>query len=675
MDLRSPISTLPGVGTWYSKRLEKLELKTIFDLLHHVPFRYQDYSEIHKISQFPVGEVATIRAEVLSVKNQYTKQGRQIQIAELYDGTGKILAVWFNQPFLARVLHPGVKAAFSGKLQWWTKQKALYSPEYEVLTDEQEGLHTGRLVPVYPQTAGVSSKWLRGKLFSVINSLREKDFIEFLPSELLTKLELNDFFLSIKNVHFPESLEIAAAARRRLSFNELLFIQLSNIFKKIDWQKNEATHKLIVEKNKLEKFISGLSFELTPSQRRSVEEILKDLEGKRPMNRLLEGDVGSGKTVVAAIASYITHLNNFEVAIMAPTVILAQQHYKTLSILFKPYGIGVHLLTGSDNIKSQKNTSIFVGTHSLIHNKIDLKKVALVVIDEQHRFGVEQRAHLITKTKNGLKAPHVLTMTATPIPRTIALTLYGELDLSILEEMPQGRVPITTWVVPPAKRDGAYGWIKEQIKANNSQVFIVCPIIEESDSETLQGVKSVKKEYEKIKKVFKQFSVGLLHGKLKPDEKNTVLDEFRSGKTQILVTTPVVEVGVDIPNATIMLIEGAERFGLSQLHQLRGRVGRGGKKSYCLLLTTEDSGGGIKRLEALKTHTSGFKLAEIDLALRGPGEILGTRQHGEANLKIASWLDIDLIKASKQVATLAVENPDKFAKLHKAYRDKLVIEN
>ncbi|KKU09031.1 MAG: ATP-dependent DNA helicase RecG, partial [Candidatus Woesebacteria bacterium GW2011_GWB1_45_5] len=379
----------------------------------------------------------------------------------------------------------------------------------------------------------------------------------------------------------------------------------------------------------------------------------KDLSDKVPMNRLLEGDVGSGKTAVAAIAAFAAFANGFQTVIMAPTQILAEQHYATLNELFKDYKVRLSLITSSTKKSDLGRADVFVGTHALIHKKISFSNIALVVIDEQHRFGVEQRAHLVKKSGT----PHVLTMTATPIPRTIALTTYGDLDLSVLTEMPKGRDKITTWTVPPQKRQSAYGWIKKQLAGSKSQVFIICPLIEESEKETMEGVKAATEEFRNLKSIFSHFKLGLLHGRLKAKEKEKVLGNFRNRKIDVLVSTPVVEVGIDIPNATVMVIEDAERFGLAQLHQLRGRVGRGNKKSYCLLFSKIKYS---RRLAAMEKTHSGFELAELDLKLRGPGEIFGTRQSGFAELKVASWGNYELIRETRDLAENIMENPSKF---------------
>ncbi|KKR37952.1 MAG: ATP-dependent DNA helicase RecG, partial [Candidatus Woesebacteria bacterium GW2011_GWB1_40_101] len=493
----------------------------------------------------------------------------------------------------------------------------------------QKGIHTGGIIPVYPETAGISSKWLRRRIHDAYN-LVKLQLSEFLPRETLKVNSLLNFDDAISKVHFPKNTSKTGVGLKRLAFNELLFLQMQSLKRKRQWQKNKVAAKLKVDSTSMNQFIEVLPFKLTASQEKAIGEILVDLKRDYPMNRLLEGDVGSGKTVVAATGAFLSFTNGYQTVFMVPTQILAQQHYETLDI---------------------GRTDIFIGTHALIHNKVGFDQVALVVIDEQHRFGVEQRAHL-TKIVGGKKsAPHVLTMTATPIPRTIALTFYGDLDLSTLNEIPAGRQKITTWIVPPEKREGAYQWIKSQITSTKSQIFVVCPLIEESDKETLAAVKAATGHYEDLKKVFKDLNIGLLHGRMKVKEKNKVLGNFRSRRIDILVATPVVEVGIDVPNATIMVIEASERFGLAQLHQLRGRVGRGEKKSYCLLFSESKSPKAFSRLSAMTKTISGFELAEMDLRLRGPGEIFGVAQHGFPELKIAKWTDIELIKKARQVAT------------------------
>lgn len=632
--------------------LKRLGIETSADLLNHLPVRYVDYSNLTTISNAKIEEIVTIKGKISSLKNIYTKRGLRMQIGALEDDFGKIQIVWFNQPFLVKSFYPGREVALSGKVTLFSARPAMVSPEYEILTNLHTPTHTGKLVPVYAETSGISSKWIRTHVRKVFE-LESSKLKEFLPKEYLKKSHLAGVKAAYGFVHFPKSLKEAAKGKKRLAFNELLFLQLKSQYKKINWKKNKTSNKLAVNGSSIQQFIDSLPFELTDSQKISINEILDDLSKNVPMNRLLEGDVGSGKTVVAAIAAFAAFTNGFQSVFMAPTQILAQQHYDTLKKLFP--NLKISLVT-SNSRQSSTNSHIYVGTHALIHKNIEFDKVALVVIDEQHRFGVEQRKHLIKKSGT----PHVLTMTATPIPRTIALTLYGDLDLSILTEMPKGRQKITTWHVPPQKRDGAYEWIRSQITGHKSQCFVVCPLIEQSEKETMKDIKAVTTEFSIISSQFSNFKVELMHGRLKVKEKDKVLADFRSGKIDILVTTPVVEVGIDIPNATIMVIEAAERFGLAQLHQLRGRVGRSDKKSYCLLFSNIKYS---RRLTAMTKTGSGFVLAELDLKLRGPGEIFGTKQHGFPEFKAASWSNTDLIKQTKDLAESVINNPKLYPKL------------
>ncbi len=662
MKLDSPVSTIKSVGPSYQKLLEKLSIEKVEDLINHIPFRYDDYSLISDTQRCQIGEVVTIRGQVVSLKNQRTRRGLSMQIGAFADEKGRMPLVFFNQPFLVKMLYPGQKITLSGKVQTFSGKKAFVSPSYEIAKESGLENKTAGIIPVYPETEGLTSTWIRGKVGLI---LKEEGVIEeFLPNEVLKKYKLESLLEAYKNVHFPKEIADAGKARHRLAFNELLMLHLRSVAKKLDWEKRESSYKLKVSKSIKKEFIESLPFKLTSSQEKAIEEVSSDLTQQIPMNRLLEGDVGSGKTVIAAFAAFNAFINGCQTVFMAPTQILASQHYETLNKLLSPYKIRISLITSSIKKIDLGRSDIFIGTHALIHSKVDFDKVALVVIDEQHRFGVEQRKHLVKRSVKKTVSPHVLTMTATPIPRTIALTMYGDLDLSILNEMPAGRQKVTTWVVSQEKRKSSYSWIEKEIKENNSQAFIICPLIEESQIETMQNVKAVKKEFEVLKKVFKSLKLGLLHGKLTPKEKDEVLGEFKKGNIDILVSTPVVEVGIDIPNATIMAIEASERFGLAQLHQLRGRVGRGIKKSYCLLFSETKSS---RRLTAMTKTNSGLELAELDLKLRGPGEILGTRQHGFDDLKAASWSDFDLIKSTKEVADEFVKNSNKYPKV----QDKL----
>jgi len=594
-----------------------------------------------------------------------------MQIGSVEDTTGKITVVWFNQPFLIKTLYPGRTVSLSGKVGFFGRKPCLTSPDYEVLSNEDTPtVHTGRLVPIYPETSGLSSKWMR----TLIRAAFKDSGLELndnLPKDTLGKHKLVGLKEAIEKVHFPENLDEAQKGRKRLAFNELLSLELTSLRRKIDWKKHAVANKLTINKLTINKFVESLPFKLTDSQKQAATEILDDLAKSIPMNRLLEGDVGSGKTVVAAIGAFAAFANGYQTVIMAPTQILAEQHYVTLKKLLEPFSVRISLLTSEVKKVEIGRSDIFVGTHSLIHNKIGFDKVALVVIDEQHRFGVEQRAHLIKKSGKKSVAPHVLTMTATPIPRTIALTTYGDLDLSVLTELPAGRLKIVTWVVPSQKRNDAYKWIESQVLSLKSQVFVICPLIEESEEETMEGVKAATVEFNKLKSVLKNLKLGLLHGRMNAKEKDIVLGDFRSRRIDILVSTPVVEVGIDIPNATIMVIEAAERFGLAQLHQLRGRVGRGDAKSYCLLFSNFHSGNAFRRLKAMETMHSGFELAELDLKMRGPGEIFGTAQHGFDELKIASWSNYKMIKETKSIAEDVFKNPQKYPILTKKYENIL----
>lgn len=643
MELSTPVQKVYMIGPTYGKRLEKLGIKTVEDLLYHFPHRYEDYSLISKISQVQPGETVTIQGTVTQIKNEYTKSGKKIQKATVSDGTDSMEIVWFNQPFLVKTIRVGENYSFSGKADWFGHKVVMVSPEYELLrTMNQEPrttIHTGRLVPIYPETYGVSSKWLRSRIAPLLKECSNLLF-EYLPYSILAKNQLFDYKNAICQIHFPTELSSAELAKKRLAYDELFLIQLASLKRKLEWNKEIVGYKLFIDQEKVLEFINSLPFKLTNAQKTATKEILSDLAQSKPMNRLLEGDVGSGKTVVAAIAMYVVFLNGLKSALMAPTEILAIQHFNTLKTLLEPFGMKILLRTGAR--KDRGDFDVIVGTHALLSEKSQLPKLGLAVIDEQHRFGVEQRARLKEKGVN----PHLLTMTATPIPRTVALTLYGELDLSFLDEMPEGRIKVKTWVVPPEKRDGAYDWIRKHVKGTREQAFIICPLIEES--ETLTSVKAATKEYERLKsEIFPDLKLGLLHGRMKSKEKDKVLGDFRAGSLDILVATPVVEVGIDIPNATIMMIEAAERFGLAQLHQLRGRVGRGALQSFCLLFSESES---VKRLKAMEKMYIGAELAELDLKIRGPGEIYGTRQHGIPDLRVASLTDFNLIEKTRMAA-------------------------
>lgn len=666
MDLNTPVAALGRLFSMQRNKLAKLGIFTLRDLLYHIPSRYEDLRLISPIKNVQPGETVTIKGEVVEMKNEYRTRRLTIQKATVLDDTGKIECRWFNQPYLTRSILTGDTLSASGSADTYGKKLSLTVKEYEVIKPGEENtVSTGRLVPIYPLTAGLSSKWLRNRIYDLLFT-QNLELTEYLPETLLLSHHLPDIKTAIAKIHFPDDFEQVASSHKRLSYEELFQVQLGGMVRRAAWEKKNKAPQfhILPHKTEIDKLFTSLPFTLTRAQTKALDEIFADLATPTPMNRLLEGDVGSGKTVVAAIALYVAVLNGFQGVLMAPTEILANQHFETVRNLLTPLGISVGLRTGSSKGKGEAGKmDILVGTHALLNAKIEFENLGLVVIDEQQRFGVEQRGVLRGKGAS----PHFLTMTATPIPRTIFLTLYGDLSLSLLDELPKGRVKIKTWLVPNEKRDAGYDWIKEKIvevdeHGNRNQVFVICPFIEESESATT--VKAATKEYERLsKEIFKDFRVGLLHGKMKGREKDAVLADFAEGKRDVLVATPVVEVGIDIPNATIMVIEASERFGLSQLHQLRGRVGRRQRESYCLLYT--ESATARERLKSLEKIYIGAELAELDLKLRGPGDMYGTAQHGGRMLKIASYTDAELIITSKKDAEKIFPSLKKYPDLQK----------
>jgi ATP-dependent DNA helicase RecG len=647
MDLQTPITKGNRSLKMYAGRLEKLRIYTYEDFLFHLPSRYQDFSIISKIGHVQAGETVTVKGRVMDFKNQYLRGARikTIQKATIMDDTGGIELVWFNQPFLVKSFEKGKYVSVSGRVDQSRNGFSINSPEYEILyTENSAPIHTGRLIPVYPETKGISSKWLRRQIHNIISEFGS-ELKEYLPDDLIRRNNFMKFPDAVTAIHYPKTMEDAGRARGRLGFDELFLLQLAAKKRRIEWREKKSTSPIEIDKFKkqIAQSISSLPFTLTNSQQKAIDEIFSDLSNDKPMNRLLQGDVGSGKTIVSAIAMFASYLNGFQSVLMAPTEILAGQHFETIHNFLTPFGVKVDIVTGSKKLKNEFD--VLIGTHAVLSEKIKFRDLALVVIDEQQRFGVSQRGIIRERGKN----PHLLTMTATPIPRTVALTMYGDLDLSYLSEMPKDRKRVKTWVVPPEKRNAAYDWIRTQIKDTKSQAFIICPFIEES--ENMQTVKAAKVEYEKLRQeIFPDLKLGILHGKLKSKEKDTALSEFRHNKYDIIVATPVVEVGIDIPNATIIMIEASERFGLAQLHQLRGRVGRGDKQSFCLLFTDNQTGQTSQRLKGMETLYSGAELAELDLKLRGPGDMYGTHQHGLPKLKAATFSDTELIQKAKTEA-------------------------
>jgi ATP-dependent DNA helicase RecG len=660
--LGAPLTTIQGIGPKSAKTLKKLEIETLGDLLWHLPRRYDDYSELKTINRLWYGEEVTVIGTVEDSRVRTVRGGKmKVVEAVVSDGTGSLRVTWFNQPWIADRLKVGRAVVLSGKVDQYLGKLTMNSPEWELL--ERKQLHTNRIVPVYPLTAGVSSKWLRRVIHSVITRLAPR-IADPLPDSIRRSAGLLPLSVAVQQAHFPDNWETLRQAQHRLAFDEMLLLQLGVLRQKRDWDQLNCP-PLTVDDAWMTAFIDALPYSLTEAQRKALTEIRADLTAPHPMNRLLQGDVGSGKTVVAAAAIGMATEGGSQSAIMAPTSILAEQHYQTLvSMLPEAANIKderIGLLVGATP-ESEKQAlregladgsiQVIVGTHALLEDPVTFSELGLVVIDEQHRFGVQQRAILREKGNN----PNLLVMTATPIPRSLALTVYGDLDLTVIGEMPPGRIPTDTRVLRSPERSRAYQFITGQLEAGH-QAFIIYPLVE--GSEKVQAKAAVDEHEHLQKEVFKRHKVGLLHGRMRPDDKDEVMGLFRAGDYDVLVSTSVIEVGVDIPNATVMLIEGADRFGLAQLHQFRGRVGRGTEESFCLLIPTNDDEKDNERLSAMEATNDGFKLAELDLEQRGPGDFLGTRQSGFAELRTAQITDVQLIEqARREAKDLFADDPD-----------------
>jgi ATP-dependent DNA helicase RecG len=668
--LKAPTTVVRGIGDKQAALLSKLGLNTVEDMLYNFPARYDDYSQMKLIQDLEYGEEVTILAYVQSIKTFRTPNKRKITQAVVSDSTGAIQLMWFNQEYQMRYLRKDMFLSISGKIEQYMGRLVMYHPEYEQVDKQQ--LNTQRIVPVYGLTAKLSQRWLRRTMHNVVSYWAPK-VPDFVTEYILADAELMDLSTALMQIHFPEDKPNLGKARYRLAFDEIFLLQLGVMRQRQDWEKLESRTYAVADEW-LTKQYEQLPFQLTGAQQKALADIRKDLTSGHPMNRLLQGDVGSGKTIVAALGMGIVIENGSQAAFMAPTSILAEQHYASLKRLLVSeaedaflHENEIRLLIGDTPASEREEilagladgtVKVLVGTHALIEDPVMFKDLQMVVVDEQHRFGVAQRAALREKGEN----PHLLVMTATPIPRSLALTLYGDLDLSVMDEMPAGRQPVSTHILYPTERERVYTLIKSQVE-EGYQAFIIYPLVEQGDNE--DQLAAVEEQERLQKEVFPRLRVGLLHGRLRPDEKETVMKQFRDKELDILVSTSVVEVGVDIPNATVMLIEGANRFGLAQLHQFRGRVGRGEGKSYCILIPETKDAAENERLLAMEKTNDGFVLAEHDLNQRGPGEFLGTRQSGYTNLRLANLTDIHLIEKAAHYAKQVAENdPDLTAPEH-----------
>ncbi len=655
--LDAKLTVLQGVGPKNAETFAKLGMITLGDMLYYYPRRYDDYSQLKPIKDLFYGEQVTVIGTIQSVHTRQIRGGKaSIVEVIISDTTGGLRLSYFNQPWLANRFKHGNAISVSGKVDQYLGRLVMNSPDWEPV--EVENLHTNRIVPVYPLAERITQKWLRNVMKQVVEYFAPA-VVDAIPESVRSAARVMPLGEALLQVHFPSSQDKLKAARERLAFDEIFYLQMGVLRQRRDWQSVEA-RRFSVADGWLDSLKTGLPFALTSAQQKALADIRADLDSGKPMNRLLQGDVGSGKTVVAALAASILTSNNAQAAIMAPTSILAEQHYRNFTNLLKESlkPEEIRLLTG-DTPESEKeeirnglannSIKIVIGTHAVIEPNVQFADLQFVVIDEQHRFGVEQRAELRSKGTS----PHLLVMTATPIPRSLALTLYGDLDLSVMDEMPAGRIPINTFVLRPQERERAFTLLRGQIK-DGKQAFIIYPLIEES--EKIEARAAVD-DYETLsKEVFPDLKLGLLHGKMRPAEKDETMLKFRDKQFDILVSTTVVEVGVDVPNGTVMLIEGADRFGLAQLHQLRGRVGRGSDQSYCLLIPTREDAAENERLQIMAESNDGFVLAEKDLQIRGPGEFLGTRQAGFASgLRMASITDVKLIEKARAQAQAVFE--------------------
>ena len=655
MDLFSPVTQLKGIGPVRAKQLEKLGLRTLYDLIAFFPRGYEDRTKLCSIAALSSEQPACFEAMVISQPQlAHIRKGMELVKLRVADETGCVDLTFFNQPYVKDQLHYGESYRFYGQLREGPGHQ-MQNPAFE--SADTPGVVTGRILPIYPLTAGISNRLIGACVRQALDACLDT-LADILPPSIQAQYGLCSARFAYETVHLPASFDDLAVSRRRLVFEE--FFVFSAGLTSIRTQRKEL-HVAPMDTRHMDAFYKLLPFQLTHAQQTAIDDILRDLSSTRPMNRLVQGDVGSGKTMVAAAALFCAVQNGRQAAFMAPTEILAEQHAQSLSKLFSPLGIQVTLMTGSLSAAQKKarkaqiadgSAQLIVGTHALLTQDVAFQDLALVVCDEQHRFGVAQRAALSAKGHT----PHLLVMSATPIPRTLALIAYGDLDVSVIAELPPGRLPVDTFLIGEDKRRRLNAFIEKQC-AEAHQVYIVCPTVEASELESLKSAESWAQTLQQA--VFPHRTVGLLHGKMKQAQKDAALGAFVRGETDILVATTVVEVGVDVPNATLIVIENADRFGLSQLHQLRGRVGRGTAQSYCILVSSNRSEQTRKRLKALCATTDGFQIAEEDLALRGPGDFLGKRQHGLPLFKVADLqMDLQTLMEAKQAAGEAITGPE-----------------
>jgi ATP-dependent DNA helicase RecG len=665
MKLDSSVREIKGIGDKTEKRLNRLEVKTVRDLLFHFPYRYEDYTQVKDIANLQKGDNITIKGRLEAIKNKRSKtKSMIITDAVIADDTGQIRVVWFSQPYVKKKLETGEEVYLSGQITEDKFGLELVNPKFEK-EDSKNKEYTSRILPQYHLTEGLTEKKLTSSLQKVIDLAEQIE--DWIPEQIKEDINLIDLDEAVKLAHFPEETSDFKQAKFRLKFNELFLLQLKGEAKRKQI-KTEPAPKIDFDQYKTKKFVNSLPFELTKDQKIAAWEVVQDLQQSDPMNRMLEGDVGAGKTVVATLAAYNVSQNEFQVALMAPTEILAEQHFRSMENYLGNY-LSLGLYTNTNNGLSNKDLSeknktekrrtvreeiesgevdLVLGTHALISEKMQFNNLGLAVVDEQHRFGVKQRKKLKEKSGNKETMPHFLSMTATPIPRSFALTLYGDLDLSVIKQMPPGRKPTQTRLVEEKNRPEVYEFLADKIE-QDEQAFVVCPLIE--PSENMADKKSVRQEYQRLnEEIFPQLQVEQMHGNIDEQKKSKVMQDFAAGEIDILVSTTVIEVGVDVPRATIMVIENAERFGLAQLHQLRGRIGRGGQNSFCFLFSDSTLEETQERLNFFENHVDGFKVAEYDLKLRGPGEVYGKRQSGLPKFQMASIEDKKLIKLTRKIA-------------------------